>query len=222
MDVVILGSGGFGREVAWALSHPDARVIDKDGASRVPVLVGFLDDDLTTHGQTRNGFSVLGGSEWILSHKDVGVLLGIGIPQVKQRVVPKLIEMGAQFPTFIDPRATIGDEVRIGQGVVICAGAIATCNIQIDDFAMVNLAVTIGHDVKIGRFVTLSPAVNLSGYTEIGEGTDVGTDSTIIPGKKVGKNSVIGAMACVTKDVPDNATAVGIPAKVIKISEPGI
>lgn len=220
VDVVILGSGGFGREVAWALGHPSATVILEEGTEYGVNLLGFLDDDESSHGTVVNGFPVLGGSDWIANRNDVGVLLGIGIPSVKQKVVPRLVELGAMFPTFVDPRAIIGDEVSIGRGVVICAGAIVTCNVVIDDFAMINLSVTVGHDVKIGKFSTISPAANLSGYVEVGEGTDLGTDCTVIPGKKIGKQAVVGAMACVTKDIPDYATAVGIPAKVVKIAAP--
>lgn len=222
MDVVILGSGGFGREIAWALGHPSATVISEEGMVCGVNLLGFLDDDESSHGTEVNGFPVLGGSNWIANKSDVGVLLGIGIPTVKQKVVPRLVELGAKFPTFVDPRAIIGDQINIGRGVVICAGAIATCNIEIGDFAMINLSVTVGHDVTIGKFSTISPAANISGYVEVGEGTDLGTDCTVIPGKKIGKRAVIGAMACVTKDVPDFATAVGIPAKIIKIDEPEI
>ena len=220
MDIVILGSGGFGRELAWAMQRDDATVISDGGAVHSVNLLGFLDDDPSIQGSVKNGLPVLGGSDWISHHLDVGIVIGIGIPRTKQRVVPRLLALGAKLPSFIDPAATIGDYVSIGKGVVICAGAIATCNIEIGDFAMVNLSVTIGHDVTIGKYVTLSPAANLSGYVEVGEGSELGTNCTVIPGKKIGKSVVIGAMSCVTRDIPDYATAVGIPSKVIKISEP--
>ena len=55
-----------------------------------------------------------------------------------------------------------------------------------------------------------------NGPISIGAGTWLGTRVTVLDGVKIGKNSIIGAGAVVTKDVPDHAVAAGIPAKVLK------
>jgi acetyltransferase EpsM len=50
----------------------------------------------------------------------------------------------------------------------------------------------------------------------VGEGTQVGTGASIIPGVKIGKWASIGAGAVIVEDVPDFAVVVGNPGKIIK------
>ena len=95
-----------------------------------------------------------------------------------------------------------------------------TVDIEITDFAILNLDCTVGHDVKIESYVTIYPSVNISGCIKIGacsEGeTEIGTGSHIIQGIKIGKQVVLGAGTIVIRDIPSGCTAVGNPAKVIK------
>jgi acetyltransferase-like isoleucine patch superfamily enzyme len=50
----------------------------------------------------------------------------------------------------------------------------------------------------------------------IKKGTSIGSGAIIIGGVVIGKNSMVGAGAVVTKDVPDNTTVVGVPARIIE------
>ena len=85
--------------------------------------------------------------------------------------------------------------------------------------------------IEIGDRVTLAPRVHILahdastkrplGYTLIGKvtiGNDVfiGAGTIVLPNTHIGNNVIIGAGAIVTKDIPDNSVAVGVPAKVIK------
>ncbi len=58
--------------------------------------------------------------------------------------------------------------------------------------------------------------IDLFGKITVGDNVHIGMDVTIMPGVKIGSNCVIGCGAIVTKDIPDNSIAVGVPAKVIK------
>jgi acetyltransferase-like isoleucine patch superfamily enzyme len=84
---------------------------------------------------------------------------------------------------------------------------------------IVNLDCTIGHDAIIGDYSTILPSVNISGFVKIEESVSVGTGSAIIQGVNIGKNTVIGAGSVVTKDLPPNCTAVGVPTKPIKFNK---
>lgn len=205
--VVVVGAGGFGRELAWLVSRLDGYEV-----------VGFVDDNESIQGSTVNGYPILGTIDWLVEQQEpYAVGMGIGIPRIKAKVVERLRGHDQlTFPAFIAPTAQVGPEVAIGEGVVITDGCTVTCNIRLGDFVMLNLHVTVGHDCDLGDFVTVSPGGNLSGFTTVGRATDIGTNAVVIPGKTIGENSVIGAAACVTSDIPANATAVGIPAKVIK------
>jgi acetyltransferase-like isoleucine patch superfamily enzyme len=68
----------------------------------------------------------------------------------------------------------------------------------------------------LGEFVELSPGVHISGNCTIGDYSVFGTNATMLPKLTIGKNVIIGAGSVVTKDLPDNCVAVGIPAKIIK------
>lgn len=177
-----------------------------------------MDDNEAMHGAVVNGHPVLGTIDWLIAqNKPYSVAIGIGIPKVKEEIVRRLRPSSRlTFPSLVAPSALIGEDVTIGEGVVICDGTIVTSYVRLGAFTMLNLQVTVSQDCDLGEFVTVSPGANLSGYTSVGDGTDIGTNVTVIPSKKLGARCIIGASACVTSNIPDRATAVGIPAKVIK------
>ena len=79
--------------------------------------------------------------------------------------------------------------------------------------------VIIGKQCTIRQGVTIGNKYEGSGCPTIGDNVDIGANSMILGGIKVGSNSTIGAMTLVNKDVPENCIAVGIPAKIILKSE---
>lgn len=110
----------------------------------------------------------------------------------------------------------ISESVSIGIGTIICAGTIITVDEKIGNHVIIKLDCTIGHDDVIDDFVTLYPSVNVSGACHLGECVEMGTGSQIIQGLDVGAGTIVGASACVVKDLESEVTAVGCPAKVIK------
>ena len=69
------------------------------------------------------------------------------------------------------------------------------------------------HDVYDRAVLTVKPVL-------IKEGAWIGAGVSVLPGVTVGKYAVVGANSVVTKDVPDYAVVVGIPAKVVKYLDP--
>ena len=77
--------------------------------------------------------------------------------------------------------------------------------------------------VQIGSHCSIysvSTIDDKEGTVTLKENCKIGTHSVIMPGVIVGQNSIIGAFSFVNKDIPDNVTAVGVPAKVIKKVDP--
>jgi len=78
---------------------------------------------------------------------------------------------------------------------------------------------TVGHDTSIDDYCAFMPSVNISGEVQIKESVYVGTGAKIINLLEIGENTIVGAGAVVSKTLPSNCTAVGIPAKPIKFHE---
>ena len=211
--IAILGAGGFGREVKMLIDQINA-------IENKYEFIGYYDDG-KEKGQQINGFSVLGNTSDLNDIQEpILVALALGNPMHKKKVVQQLNNSNITLETLIHPSVIIGNDfVTIGKGTVICAGSIITCNIDIQDYVIINLACTIGHDTVIKNYVSLMPGINVSGEVIIKEGVYIGTGAKIINQLTIGNNSIIGAGAVVSKSIPDNCTAVGIPAKPIKFHE---
>jgi len=76
--------------------------------------------------------------------------------------------------------------------------------------------IVIHHNCKIGPNCCFFQQVTIVAGVEVGGAVDIGAGAKIIKPVKIGSNARIGANAVVTQDVPENATAVGIPARIIK------
>ena len=214
-DLYIIGAGGFGREVAWL-----AERINKNKSEWN--IKGFIDDNEQLHNTMTGGYPVLGGCDYLekIGDSDLWVVCAVGASAVRKKIIEKIKhKKNIHFATLIDPSVLISERVVIGEGCIICAGTIATVDIEIGTHVIINLDCTIGHDVRIADFVTIYPSVNVSGFVTVGEQAELGTGTQIIQGKNIGKETIVGAGAVVVKDLPEKCTAVGSPAKPIKFRE---
>lgn len=206
--IAIFGAGGFGREVAWLIDDINKR-------KRQWEIAGFFDDQKKD--EKINGYKILGGiNELNRVKEEMCLVVAVGWPDPKKKIIEKINNTRISFPTLIHPSIIMSESVEIGVGSIICAGSIITVNIKIGMHVIVNLDCAIGHDVILNDYCSLMPSVNVSGETEIGSGSFLGTGSLIINQKTIGTNSIIGAGAVVIDDIPDNCTAVGNPAKIVK------
>lgn len=210
-DLVIIGAGGFGREVLWQLCEAITL------AEKYNIL-GFVDDTPELQGTMVNGFPVLGTSRWLIDYpKEICVVICVGNSITRKALFNRLKNnKNISFPTIIADDVRYSDFIKFGQGCIICLSSVLTVNISLGDFVIVNLDCTIGHDAILNDFVTLYPSVNVSGNVNIGCCTEIGTGSNIIQRKTIGDNCIVGAGSVVVKDVPPNCTVVGIPAQPIK------
>lgn len=206
LPIFIYGAGGLGREIYSML---------KSMTSWEPC--GFI-DDLVSKGSQVKGIDVLGGLEIVAKvPRPVHLVLAIGDPITKQKLYQKLsAQHGINYPTLIHPRAILQetDSIRLGSGTIITAGCVLTNDIHIGDHVLINLNCTVGHDTRIGNFASVMPGVNLAGNVSVGECTWIGSGVNVINGVSLGPRCRIGAGAVVTRDVPPDVLAVGVPAKV--------
>ena len=221
VDIVIIGAGGLGREVSeW--------VEDINEVAPTFRLLGFLDDNAARHGERCHDVTILGGIDWLANRAQapgvpgVGVIVAIGSPAAKRRVTERLRTLGVtRFPVIRHPQAVIGRFVEIGEGTIICPGAIVTTDVRIGRFVALNYDLTVGHDSRIADYALLAPGVHISGNVHIGEGCDLGAGATVVPSAVIGPWTIVGAGATVTGNLPANCTAVGVPARPIKTRPEG-
>lgn len=214
-DLLIYGAGGYGREVEW-LASECFRYDAYDGALAARATRCFIDDD--TDAGSLAGLPVLSFAAARERYPNAAIILAVGSGKVRELLADKVAN--CRFATLLHPDAHFGPRVTFGVGTMVCAGNIFTTDITVGRHVIVNLRCTVGHDVVIEDYATLSPGVHVSGNVHIGERAFIGTGAVINngqPGKpiRIGKDCVIGAGAVVTKDVPDGCTAVGVPAKVV-------
>ena len=221
--IVIFGAGGHGREVLQLIADIN-RASLAAGLAPVWDCRGFLVDTDYLAGAPSmvGGLPVLGDLAWLAAHPEAQVVVALGAPAARRRVVARIRAQGENgFPVLVHPRAWIGERVTLGVGTLVCAGAMLTTDIQVGAHVHLNVACTLAHDDVLEDFVTLSPGVHVSGNVLLEEGAELGTGCAVIPRCTVGKWSVLGAGAVVTNDIDADCTAVGAPARSVKCRAPG-
>lgn len=206
--LVIVGAGGLGRSVAWLVERINL-------IKPTWEMLGYIDENKLLMGKMIGKYKVIGNNDWLLKNKsDVYAVCAIANAKIRRQVVQSLC--GVKYAALIDPSVIISDRVEIGEGCIICAGSIITVDIKIGAHSVIETACTIGHDAILSDFTTLYPGANISGNVILGGCNEIGTGSQVIQGIRIGEGTIVGAGAVVVHDLPDNCTAVGVPAKPIK------
>ncbi|MBQ5824927.1 MAG: acetyltransferase [Clostridia bacterium] len=202
----IWGAGGLGREVLEL-----ARVIN----SRNKCWDGFvfIVDGVTT--TEVNGVRVLEYEDAKNRFSNLEVVVGIGEPAVREKKFDLLKEDGINTPSLIHPDVYIPETTSIGQGVVIQYGCFISCNVTIGNYVFIQPQCNIGHDDKLADGCIVSGFGNIGGTVSIGKFTYLGLSAVIKEGTAIGDNVIVGMGSVVYKDIPDEMTALGNPARPI-------
>lgn len=212
-NIVVIGAGGFGREVCDIVEASNAAI---PGSYK---LLGVVDDAPSSVNMERlatRNIPYLGTIQELITEyvpSELSYVLGINSPSVKKKLAMQLDESGFSPSTFIHPSATLGSNVELGVGNVICAGARLTTNISLGAHVHVNINSTIGHDVTIGDYVSINPLAAISGDIVIEDLATIGSSAFLLQGLTIGTGSTVGAGSCVVKPVETGAVVKGVPAR---------
>ena len=195
MSLYLYGASGHGKvvlEIAEALKIPVEAFIDGDQTK-----LNLLSYPIVHH-----------------VPENVEITLSLGNNVTRKNIANPLSDY--VFKTLIHPNAQISKRAELGAGSVVMAGvSINSCS-KIGEHCIINTNAAVDHDCILEDFVHISPNAALAGSITVGEGTHIGIGASVIQGIKIGKWATIGAGAVIIRDVPDFATVVGNPGKIIK------
>lgn len=217
VTAVLIGAGGFGREVLDVVEAHNANLSLND--QEKIMILGVADDSPSPENEARlshRGYTLLGDIECLVSQSTPSnYILGIGKPIVRQLVAERLESAGWTPLTVIHPSAVVGSIDSIGHGTIICGGVQLSTNTRLGKHCHLNPNSTVGHDTVLGEYVSVNPAAVISGDVTIGKLSLVGAGAIILQQLEIGEGSLIGAGACVTKPLVSDSIVVGIPARPI-------
>ncbi len=202
--LAVLGASGHGKVVADTAESCGWEVVE------------FFDD--AWPGVQLNGvWSVVGDTGALLERLEGydGVIVAIGSNLIRRQKLRVLQSAGASIVTLIHPKATVSRYATIGFGSVVMAGGMVNAGASIGTGAIVNTGCSVDHDCVLDDAVHVSPGAHLAGGVSVGALSWIGLGASVCQLIRIGSCVMIGAGAVVVGDLPDDVTAVGVPARII-------
>jgi acetyltransferase EpsM len=204
-DLVVVGGGEHARVVIDAIRL----------RPRQFRLLGYSDRKAVPLTDARMQTEWLGGDEAVaLECPRAFFVLGIGpVPGGIARARALRVFRQKRWANVIHVNATMAKSTRVGEGVVVLAGARVNSGASLGDHVVINTGAIIEHDVQIEEMVHIGPAAAIGGGASIASGAYVGLGALVRDHVTVGRGAVIGMGAVVIRDVPAGATVIGNPAR---------
>lgn len=193
-DIVIIGAGGIGREVAWIIEEINE-------VNPTWNIIGFVDDNNEMCGKEFNGYRVLGGLDILdkLESKPE-VIVAIANCVVKKDIVARL-NGKFDFATVVYPTVRVSKFVEIGQGTIIYPGVILTVNTKIGNHVVISGNCGIGHDTVIGDYSSMLWGSSFSGFDVVEEECFIGVGTKVAKGVSIANSRRISTGGIVVEDV---------------------
>ena len=213
LDIVIIGAGGFGREIRNLLFE----CLDPTAYQ----FKGYLGKDMGVEADPDVARLVLGDPESYQPLANDRFVLAIGDMGARRRTVESLDSRGAQFVNLIHPRACVADTAKLGRGIVLYPFSVVSNEAELADFVKLNYFASVGHNTVVGRYCLLAPYATVNGYSVLEDDVYLSTHSTVAPVVRVGAQSKVSANSAVMKDTPARSFVFGVPGQCIRRLEIG-
>ena len=214
-NIILIGAGGHARSVA--------DVIKSEGRYQIAGLI----DSFQKPGTVCFGYEILGGEKDLpnlcRNLKIYKAFIAIGDNYQRQAMAERIKKAipEIEFITCIHPSAIIGSDVIIGAGAAIMPGVIIISGCSIAEGCLLNTGSSIDHDGIMEPWSSLGPGVIAGGHLKLGERSAINLGAKVVNDISIGRDTLIGAGAVVSKDIPDNVVAYGVPCRVIRSRKPG-
>jgi len=206
--IIIVGAGGFGREVLqW---------VRDAWPQHAAKIAGFLSKDPHKLEGHATNLPILGQPAEFMPRPGDGFVLAIGIPGVRRQVTEPMLARGCRFLTLIHPTAIVMASAAIGVGSVICPYAIVSDATKVGRFALLNYHSSLGHDASVGDFAVLSPYATLGGAAVLGDDAFLGLHASIGPNVVVGARTFVSAGSIALHDSEPDSLVYGVPGRASK------
>jgi acetyltransferase EpsM len=198
-SIIIFGAGGHTKVIIDLIKELNQYAIigiyddNKDGYFEdIPVL-GKIDDNI-----------IKNSDEYII---------GIGNDIIRRRIYERFYNL--PWAILIHPRSIVSKSAIINSGSVVFAGAVIQTGVIIGKQCIINTNCNIDHESIVNNFTSICPGVTICGNVIIGELTFIGANSTIIQGKSIGKNCIVGAGSVIIRNIDNDCKVAGNPGKKI-------
>lgn len=202
-NLIIIGAGGFGKTIASIARSDSACGVDWN-------IKGFLDD--RTDLDVPSELPIIGDP---LSYKSVDgdiYICALGDPKLKRFYTENIRSQGCDF-IRLRTEVDIGDRTKISRGCIFERKVSIGTDTFLGEFVTVLALSIIGYGVRVGDFCQIGSFVFIGGNAKIGNDVVIHPHSTILPGVNIGNGAIVGAGSVVIRDVPENTTVFGNPAK---------
>jgi len=217
--LIIVGAGGFGAEAAWVAREMTSVSSRADSLNTGWNLVGFADSDERKRQTLHAGYPVHGTIEQAAEAFDdeLWFFCAIGDNSARQHLASAAQLLGWKPATLVHPTALIADTASVLAGTYVGPGSVVSNNARVGEHVIINMHVSLGHDVVVGDYSQLSPGSRISGFCHIEDLVFLGSNAVLMPGTQVGRGAVVGACSLARGQVEADTTVCGVPARIVRV-----
>ena len=209
-NLVIIGAGGFGREMFGA-----AREALGFGARfRIK---GFLDGNPAALDGFSGYPSIIGAPETYKVEADDVFITALGSIASRRRCAGMIEQRGGTFIPIVHRSASLGPNVVVGDGSFIAHNVVLTADVKVGRHACVFHGTVIVHDTTLADFTHVYSLVSIGGGVSIGKGAEVFPGARVVPRIKIGAGAIVGIGSAAVRDVDSDITVFGVPAKRLQL-----